>query len=80
MVNCTELNPHIVGEAFYNGELEAELRRIEKLDYKFKVDSDREQCMEVVEEHRRETIYPHCLTNCTSECKSRGMTLGISYD
>ena len=45
-----ELTPRIVGEAFYNGELENELRRIGRIDYLFKRDSDRERCMEVVEE------------------------------
>ena len=36
-----ELTPRIVGEAFYNGELENELRRIGRIDYLFKRDSDR---------------------------------------
>ena len=55
----TELTPRTVGEAFYNGELEDELRTIGKADHRFKYDSDREICMEMVEENRRETPYPH---------------------
>ena len=47
----TELTPRTVGEAFYNGELEDELRTIGKVDYRFKCDQDREVCMEMVEEH-----------------------------
>ena len=43
-----ELTPRIVGEAFYNGELENELRRIGKIDYLFKRDSDRERCMRLL--------------------------------
>lgn len=38
----TELTPHTVGEAFYNGELEDELRAIGKVDYRFKCDQDPE--------------------------------------
>ena len=68
----TELTPRTVGEAFYNGELEDELRTIGKVDYRFKCDSDREVCMEMVEEHRRETTYPHPESQCTTDCKSRG--------
>ena len=58
-------------EAFYNGELEDELRTIGKVDYRFKYDSDRDVCMEMVEEHRRETPYPHPDSQCTEDCKSR---------
>ena len=36
-----ELSPRIVSEAFYNGELENELRRINMVDYRFKKYSDR---------------------------------------
>ena len=69
----TELTPRTVGEAFYNGELEDELCTIGKVDYRFKYDSDREVCMEMVEEHRRETPYPHPDSQCTEDCKSRGI-------
>ena len=68
-----ELSPHVVGEAFYNGETEAELRRIKRADFKFKKDSDRDNCMEMIEEIRRETLYSHCPKMCTSVCKSRGL-------
>lgn len=67
-----ELSPHLVGEAFYNGELEAELRRINMIDYRFKKDNDREGCMETIEEFRRQTLYSHTDVSCTEECKSRG--------
>ena len=32
----SELSPTLVGEAFYNGEVENELRRINRIDYLFK--------------------------------------------
>lgn len=59
-----------MAEAFYTGEVESELRRIGKIDYRMHKDSDREKCMEMIEEFRRESIYPHTL--CCTECKSRG--------
>lgn len=55
-----ELSGHTVAEAFYNGELESELRRIGKLDYRLKRDSDRDSCMEMVEKIRCQSIYVHC--------------------
>ena len=38
---------------FYNGELELELHRIGLDDYHFKLNSDRENCFEWLEEARR---------------------------
>lgn len=69
-----ELSPRIVGEAFYNGEMESELRRIDKIEYKFHKDSDREKCMDMIENARRQSIYPHNEDACTDECKKRGAT------
>ena len=61
------------------GELEDELRTIGKVDYRFtcKCDSDREVCMEMVEEHPRKTTYPHPVSQCTTDCKRRGKILLI---
>ena len=59
-------------DAFYNGELEAELRRIGKHDLPFLKDSDRENHMEVVESIRRESLYLHPPSECSSACKDRG--------
>ena len=70
-----ELSPRIVSEAFYNGELENELRRINMVDYRFKKDSDREECMGIIEEIRRGKLYPHVVDMCTDECKRRGNLL-----
>ena len=49
----TELSPTLVGESFYNGEVESELRRISRTDYCFKKDSDRDECMKMIEMERR---------------------------
>lgn len=68
----TELSPKIVAEAFYNGEVENELRRISCTEFVFRNDSDRELCMEMIEKLRRQNIYPHLPSDCTQECKLRG--------
>ena len=73
--NGLELSPKLVGEAFYNGEVESELRRIKRLDYCFKQDSDRDICMGMIETIRRCNIYPHEECNCTTDCRDRGMLL-----
>ena len=68
----TELSPKIVAEAFYTGEVENELRRVNCIDYTFRSDSDREMCMEMIERVRRQNIYPHLPSDCTEECRLRG--------
>ncbi len=60
---------------FYNGELENELRRINKTSYRFRADCDREECMKMVEMHRRDNVYIHEESDCSHECKGRGVTL-----
>ena len=72
-VIIAELSPRTVAEAFYNGETENELRRMGKVDYRFKKDSDREECMTMIETFRRERIYPHNAQTCTKDCKQRGI-------
>lgn len=69
----TELSQRLVGEAFYNGELESELRRIGKIDFCFKKDGDRDHCMEMIEVERRCNHYPHPSSECVEECKKRGV-------
>ena len=72
VLSVIELSSRIVAKAFYVGELESELRRIGKIDYRFHLDSDLEKCMEMVESVRRESLYPHPPHMCTEECKKRG--------
>ncbi len=49
------------------------------MSYFFRKDSDRESCMEAIEERRREKIYPHL--TCEEECKkarlASNMTIAI---
>ena len=61
------MSPKNAADAFYNGELEAEVKRIGKEDVvMFKTDNDREKFMELVECHRREQLYPHPMNECSS--------------
>jgi len=66
----TELTPKIVAEAFYNGEMENELRQTNCVDYVFCRDGD--IGMEVIERIHHQNIYPHLPSECTEDCKSRG--------
>ena len=72
-----ELTPRLVSEAFYNGEVEAELRTLAsemKLPIEesvFHTDSDRELVMEKIECIRSTSIYVH--NQCTPACRERGM-------
>ena len=72
-----ELNPHTVADAFYNGELESEIRllvttsgTVTLSDFTFRKDSDREALMEKIESIRSQSIYHH--HDCTPDCKKRG--------
>ena len=62
-----ELSPT---KAFWTGEVEAELRRLGREDFRFKRDSDIEACMMMIEEVRRQGVYVH--PECFQECKARG--------
>ena len=46
------------------------MREFGLLDFAFNADSDRDRCMEIIEERRRNTVYPH--VQCTEACKKRG--------
>ncbi len=77
VLSCSELNPRVTADAFYNGELEDELRllvtehpSLQLCDFPFNTDADREPIMEQVETFRAQSIYPH--HNCTNECQERG--------
>ena len=61
-----------MADAFYWGELEAELRLIGHSDYHFKKDSNREACMEMIEGVQRMSTYPHPAGECTPDCNKRG--------
>ena len=55
-----DLSSTTVSEAFYWGELEDEMRISGMLDFAFKLDSDRESCMKLIEE-KRSVVSPLCM-------------------
>ncbi len=67
------MSAEVAAEAFYNGEIELELQRINQSDYRFKLNhSDREACFEKIEELRRVSVYAHSPDACSKDCKERG--------
>ena len=60
--------------AFWNGELEEELRETGSLDFfgLMKKDEDREKVMEQIDEQRAKSVYQHSLEDCSDDCKARG--------
>lgn len=69
----------MAADAFYNGELEHELRQIGMIEYAFKSDSDRETCMKSVEQHRVRNIYKHTPEDCSPDCARRGIIIILYY-
>ena len=73
------MSAKIVAEAFYNGELENEIRllveennTLKLADFVYMKDSDRDVLMENIEAIRSSTIYRHHHHQRTQECKHRG--------
>lgn len=60
--------------AFWNGELEAELRDLDRCDFfgLLKKNDDREKVMEEVDRIRSKTNYQHPSDDCSEICKARG--------
>ena len=72
-----ELTPKVVASAFWRGEVENELRRIGMADFKFWLDADYDKCMAVIDESRRDSIYPHPPSDCTEDCLARGWCVNM---
>ena len=69
-IHCTgELTRKHVAEAFWNSEVESELR-MGDINFKFTEKSDREAFMDAVDRSRANNPYAH--TNCSEECRKRG--------
>ena len=62
----------MVAHIFWWGQVEEELRDLGLVDYRFKKDGDRERCMLMIDEKRRDGLYPHLSEDCTEDCKARG--------
>lgn len=76
IIAVVELTPKLTSEAFYNGEVENEVRMLvseNKLNLRecvYHHDSDRDHIMDKIESIRSNSIYPHVCY--TKECKQRG--------
>ena len=66
-----ELSRKIVAEAFWNAEIEAELRENNDTKHRFTSVASREDLMVEIDEKRSGFCYPH--DTCNEACKSRGM-------
>ena len=64
------LSRKTVAEAFWNREVEDELRRREWMDKLFTHARSREEIMMMIDRERASTVYPH--EQCSDECKKRG--------
>ena len=72
----------MAAKAFWVGEVEMELRRLAKEDFQLHSDKYLELCMNMIEDVRRKSIYPHPESDCGEECKFRGIIeywLGLCY-
>lgn len=59
--------------AFWNGELETELRELGKLNFfgLMKTNEDREKVMDEVDKVRAKSVYSHSPADCSDACKAR---------
>ena len=68
------MSSKVAAKAFWVGEVEMELRRLAKEDFRFHADKDLETCMNImIEDIRRKSIYLHPESDCGEECKLRGI-------
>ena len=75
-----ELTPKLVAKAFWTGEVENELRRLElTTEFAFKTDADIDLCMEMIDRKRQTSIYHHPSSDCTPECKERGTGASLIF-
>ena len=65
---CSDSYKH-VAEAFWNNEVESEVRGDHNLTFRFTEKTDREAFMDMVDQKRATTPYPH--TNCRGVQKTR---------
>ncbi len=67
------LSRKTIAEAFWNAELEDELRCRGWIDRAFACSQSREDLMREVDSVRAAEVYPHNL--CSDECKRRGISV-----
>ena len=70
------LNRKTVAEAFWNAELEAELRQMAWIHCPFQGSKSREMHMQKIDQVRASTVYPHDI--CSEECRRRGKPILVT--
>ena len=60
----------MVARAFWNSELEDELREQGWINYRFESVDDDRKVLEEIDRQRAATVYPH--QTCSDECRKRG--------
>lgn len=70
--NLSELHCKTVASAFWNHQVEAELREKGWEEYLFANTGSREDCMRRIDEERAKSVYSHGESECSEECKRRG--------
>ena len=63
-----------VAAAFFNGEMENELRDLGRLEMfgLMKEDNDREKVMSEMDKIRAKSVYDHASADCSDACKDHG--------
>ena len=72
-ISDTELSPKMEAKAFWVGDVEHELRRLGREEFRFHNDEDLEKCLEMIEGIRHQSVYPHPASECSRECRLRGL-------
>ena len=70
----TDLDRRTMADAFWWGEVEADIREKKFVDSVFfKTKEDREEYMKLAEKIRQVSLYEHPLEDCSEDCKKRGV-------
>lgn len=72
------LHRKTVAEAFWNGELEDEIRKKDMVEWRFQDCRSREKCMQEIDNIRAVTPYKHSI--CSEECNERGKDKCLIYN
>ena len=70
--SLSEVHCKTVASAFWNHQVEAELRERHWEEYLFASSSSREEFVVKIDAKRAKSVYPHDESECSEECKRRG--------
>ncbi len=72
----SEIGRKTVAGAFWNYQLESELREEGNESYLFTDSKSRERCMDEIDRRRSVSVYAH--EQCSEECKKRGVFMSYN--